>query len=79
MLAYKRYVTVKDTGNLMLTGLPFKSGQCVEVVMIAEDEEKEAILKRLKTLFKETQNLPQVKTISEDQISKEIRAYRADQ
>lgn len=27
MLAYKRYVTVKDTGNLMLTGLPFKSGQ----------------------------------------------------
>ena len=51
MLAYKRYVTVKDTGNLMLTGLPFKSGQCVEVVMIAEDEGKEAMLRKNEGTF----------------------------
>lgn len=77
MLAYKRYVTVKEPGNLVLTGLPFKPGQSVEVVMIAEDEEKAQALKSLNALLKETQTLPQAKSISEAQITGEVMAYRA--
>jgi predicted DNA-binding antitoxin AbrB/MazE fold protein len=76
MLAYKRYVTVKDPENLVLKKLPFRAGQRVEIVMISE-EEKKATVRELKRLFKKTQKLPRAKTISEDEIAEEIKAYRA--
>lgn len=77
MLAYKKYVTVKEPGNLVLTGLPFHPGQRVEVVMIAEDEEKEARVNELQALFKKTQALPNVQAITEGQIAEEVEKYRA--
>lgn len=76
MLAYKRYVTVKDPDNLVLKKLPFRAGQRVEVVMIA-DEEKNARVQELKKLLKKTQKLPKAKVISEYEIAEEIKAYRA--
>ena len=76
MLAYKRYVTVKDPDNLVLKKLPFRSGQRVEVVMIPE-EEKKATVQELRKLFKKTQKLPRAKAISEDEIAEEIKEYRA--
>ena len=42
MLAYKTYVTIKDSRKLELTDLPFRPGQRVLVVGIAEDEHGEA-------------------------------------
>ncbi len=66
MLAYKKYVTVKEPGSLVLTGLPFHSGQRLEVVMIAEDEEKEARVKELQALFKKTQVIPKVQADYQD-------------
>ena len=77
MLAYKKYVTIKDPAKLELTGLPFHSGQRVEIVMIAEDEERDERLETLRALFKETQALPQAQAISEDMIAEEIEEYRA--
>ncbi len=77
MLACKKYVTIKEPGNLSLSGLPFKPGQCVEVVMIAEEPEKNHI-PQLQTLFKRTQALPQAQAISEDEIAAEVAAYRAE-
>lgn len=77
MLAYKRYVTIKDPAKLELTGLPFRAGQRVEVVVIADDEERQARVEKLQALFKKTQALPQVQTISEDVIAEEIEEYRA--
>jgi hypothetical protein len=77
MFAYKKYVTIKDPRKLELTGLPFRAGQRVEVVIIAEDNEREARVAELRTLFKKTQGLPQVQTISEDVIAEEIEANRA--
>lgn len=76
MLAYKRYITVKDPENLVLKKLPFRAGQRVEVVMIA-DEEKNASVQELKKLLKKTQRLPNAKAISEYEIAEEIKAYRA--
>lgn len=76
MLAYKRYVTVKDPDNLVLKKLPFRAGQRVEVVMIA-DEEKKARVQELKKLLKKTQKLPKARAISEYEIAEEIKAYRA--
>jgi len=76
MLAYKRYVTVKDPDNLVLKKLPFRAGQRVEVVIIADDE-KNARVQELKKLLKKTQRLPNAKAISEYEIAEEIKAYRA--
>jgi hypothetical protein len=55
MTAYKRYVTIKDPKSLVLTGLPFKQGQVVEVVVIAQDNgESEERVRDLQALLKET-------------------------
>ena len=77
MLAYKQYVTISDPAKMELTNLPFRKGQRVEVVMIAEDDDNSARVDELRVLFKKTQALPQAQAISEDMITEEIEAYRA--
>lgn len=77
MLAYKKYVTISDPAKMELNNLPFRKGQRVEVVMIAEDNDREARVDELRALFKKTQALPQAKAISEDKIAEEIEEYRA--
>jgi len=77
MLAYKKNVTIKDKDSLTLTGLPFKPGQRVEVVIIAE-EDQDANLAEVQALLKQTQSLPQARIISEADIEAEIAAYRAE-
>jgi len=77
MLAYKKYVTIKDPAKLELTGLPFRSGQWVEIVMIAEEEGRDERIEALRAFFKKTRPLPQAEAISEDVIAEEIEEYRA--
>ena len=77
MLAHKQYITITDPAKLELTNLPFRKGQRVEVVMIAEDDDRSAKVDELRALFKKTQALPQVQAISDDMIAEEIEAYRA--
>lgn len=79
MLAYKKYVTISDPAKMELINLPFRKGQRVEVVMIAEDDDREARVNDLRALFKKTQALPQSQAISEDMIAEEIEEYRAKQ
>jgi len=77
MLAYKKHVTIKDPEKLELTGLPFRAGQRVEVVVIAEEDDRSARIDELRSLFKKTQALPQAQAISEEMIAEEIEEYRA--
>lgn len=77
MLAHKQYVTISDPAKMELTNLPFRKGQRVEVVMIAEDDDKSDRVDELRALFKKTQTLPQAQAISEDMIAEEIEEYRA--
>ncbi|MBI5212810.1 MAG: hypothetical protein HY957_05480 [Nitrospirae bacterium] len=77
MLAYKKYITIDDPGQIILKDLPFQPGQRVEVVFIAEDEEKDTRLKELKTLLKRTQELPTSRILSEQEIAEEVETYRA--
>lgn len=78
MTAYKKYVTIKDPKSLVLTDLPFKQGQLVEVVVIARDNgELEDRARGLQALLKETQALPEARAISENEIGAEINLYRA--
>ncbi|MBI5634761.1 MAG: hypothetical protein HZA15_14935 [Nitrospirae bacterium] len=77
MLAYKRVVTVKEAGSIVLKDLPLQQGQRVEVVVFADEEGQKERLKNLRALLKETQGLPQAKAISDDEIAEEVAAYRA--
>ncbi len=77
MIAYRRYVTIKESKQIVLSDVPFEPGQRVEVVVIAEDGEAGARVRELKALFEATQALPQAQAITEDEIAAEIAAYRA--
>ena len=73
----KKYVTIDNPNELVLSDLPFQHGQLVEIVMIAEDGEREKRIQELRTLLKKTQALPKVQTITDDMIAEELAAYRA--
>ncbi|MFH0925472.1 MAG: hypothetical protein V1872_07565 [bacterium] len=75
MKAYRTIATIKNPGKVVLSNMPFKSGEKVEIVVI-EAEEQKTKAKELKRLFKETQSLPQVKRIKEEDLIKEVKKYR---
>ena len=78
MTSYRKYVKLKDPKRLVLTDLPLKQGQVVEVVVLAQDNgESEDRASALNALLKETQALPQSRAIREEEIAAEIEAYRA--
>jgi len=79
MLSYKKMVTVEDPNRVVLSGLPFRPGQKVEVVILAEGDEPRAAANELKGLFRATQTLPEARAISDDEIAEEVAAYRAGQ
>jgi hypothetical protein len=76
MRAYKDYLTIKDPKRVVLSDVPFRPGEHVEVVMLATDDSLSAHIKGLQALFKKTQGLPQAETITEEDIAAEIEAYR---
>lgn len=76
MNAYKIYVTIEDPNNVVLSNLPFQRGQRVEVIILAEDNEKSAMSQKMRDLFDRTQLLSGVQEITEEDIAAEISAYR---
>ncbi|MBE2202062.1 MAG: hypothetical protein IAE79_25865 [Anaerolinea sp.] len=77
MRATRRIVTIDNPQQLILTNLPFRQGQRVEIVFLAEEEPAYRIAE-LKELFRVTQALPQAQTITEAEIAAEIATYRAN-
>ncbi|MBI5442192.1 MAG: hypothetical protein HY900_13400 [Deltaproteobacteria bacterium] len=77
MLAYKKIVTVEDPDRVVLSGLPFRRGQRVEVVMLAEEDEPRSAAEDLRGLLQATQALPAARDISDEEIAEEVVAYRA--
>lgn len=76
MNGYKTYITLNDTKQVVLSDLPFQPGQRLEIIVLAEEESKAEIGTRMKKLFDETQSLPGVAEITEEDIAAEIGAYR---
>ncbi|MFQ4146644.1 hypothetical protein [Chlorogloeopsis sp. ULAP02] len=76
MNAYKIYVTIEDPNNVVLSNLPFQRGQRVEVIILAEDNNRSAISQKIRDLFDRTQSLTEVQEIAEEDIAAEIEAYR---
>jgi hypothetical protein len=76
MNAYKKYITITDPCQLILSDLPFQVGQRVEIIILAEDNPRTEISKKLRDLFDKTQLLPEVQDITEAEIEAEIEAYQ---
>ncbi len=79
MKAYRTYLTIKDPDQVILSKLPFRAGERVEVVVLATDEQHIARVRELRDLFAATQSLPQAQALSEDEILREVEAHRNDQ
>jgi hypothetical protein len=78
MKAYRTYLTITDPKQIVLSNMPFRVGEKVEIVVLAaEDNNRAERVSQLQELFKETQSLPQAQTLSEDDISREVEAYRS--
>ncbi|MBV8882784.1 MAG: hypothetical protein JO235_02110 [Chroococcidiopsidaceae cyanobacterium CP_BM_RX_35] len=77
MTVYQKYITIEDPKNVIFSDLPFAAGQRVKVVITTEDGQQLKDIETLKTLFKVTQSLPQIRAINADEIAAEIAAYRA--
>lgn len=77
MKAYRTYLTITDPKQIILFNTPFRAGEKVEIVVLAaEDTNRAERVRQLQDLFKETQSLPQAQTLSEDDILREVEAYR---
>lgn len=79
MIAFKRTVTVEDPERLVLSGLPLKKGQRVEIVVLTEETREARPNLRLRTLLKTTQRAVARRRVTEKQIAEEIRASRTGQ
>jgi hypothetical protein len=79
MIAYRQYVTVQKSKQIVLSDVPFQPGQQVEVVVLAEEGRTINLVRELRETLQVTQALPQAQTISEEEIAAEIAAYRAGQ
>ena len=76
MKAYKTYVTIQDPQQVVLSNVPFRVGQKVEVLVLLTEDDTAARVQELKELLKTTQTLPQAQSLTDEDIAREIEAYR---
>ena len=76
MQTYRKKLVIEDPKRVVLTDLPFRAGQTVEVLVLEEEADRERRVEDLKRLLKDTQALTQLKSITEEEIAAEIAAYR---
>ncbi len=76
MNTYRKRLIVQDSKQIVLSDVPFQTGQEVEVIL--RSTERPAIERKndLRVLLKKTQSLPQIQTLTEEDILAEIEAYR---
>lgn len=76
MQTYRKKLVIEGPKRVVLTDLPFRAGQTVEVLVLEEEADRERRVEDLKRLLKDTQALTQLKSITEEEIAAEIAAYR---
>ncbi len=79
MQTYRTLGVIQESGQIVLSNLPFRPGQLVEVLVLGEDRVQDDLTEKLALLFEETQALPQVQALTEAEIAAEIAAYRSGQ
>ena len=82
LTAYRKKVIVRPDGSIEILDSLLKPGTEAEVIVLVENEPEtveviEARVNEWKSLFRETQSLPQAQSITEEEIAAEIAEYRA--
>lgn len=77
MKAYRTYITVTDPKKIVLNDVPFERGERVEALLLAREESDPGTVQELDSLLKASQGLPQIQTLSDDDIAAEVAAYRS--
>jgi hypothetical protein len=73
----KRQLTINATHNLLLSNLPYRAGQKLTVIVMAEDELRQRQAK-WKSFFKQLQVMPVAHNLTAEDIAVEIAAYRSE-
>lgn len=76
MKAYRTYLTITDPKQIVIADVPFRKGEKVEIVVMAAEDNRQERVRELKALLKETQSLPQIQSLNEDDILREVEAFR---
>ena len=76
MAACKIFITIDNPDQVVLSNLPFQKGQRVRVILLTEEDEAEIISQSFRELFQETQVLPEVVEITDEEILTEIAIHR---
>lgn len=76
MPTYQTHVTIEEPGRVVLSNLPFRAGERVEVTLRPDDSDQAGRGKQLEQLLRETQALPQAQSVTEDEVRAEIAAFR---
>ncbi|MFN0315762.1 MAG: hypothetical protein ACKVQA_12080 [Burkholderiales bacterium] len=76
MQAYRKKLVIQDPNQVVLTNLPFKAGQHVEVLVFEDDSDIAARVQRWQKAFRDTQTVAQPRNITEEEIAAEIAAHR---
>ena len=82
LTAYRKKVIVRPDGSIEILDSLLKPGTEAEVIVLVENEPEtveviEARVNEWKSLFRETQSLPQAQSITEEEIAAEIAEYRS--
>ncbi len=78
MKAYKTHSVIPDSKQVILSNVPFGVGERVDIVMSkSKNGSRSDRVRKLKALLKKTQSLPQVRTLTEDEILREVEAHRS--
>ena len=76
MNTYRRRLVVQDPKQIVLSDVPFQTGQEVEIILRSVEQPTVERKSDLRDLLKRTQSLPQIQTLTEEDILAEIEAYR---
>ena len=76
MNTYRRRLVVQDPKQIVLSDVPFQTGQEVEIILRSIEQPTVERKNELCALLKKTQSLPQIQTLTEEDILAEIEAYR---
>jgi len=77
MAAYRKQVTIKNPKRVVLSDLPLKARDQVEIVIEREQKGRSAKAGAWGKLFEKIDRLPRARRVSEEEIAKEIRALRS--
>ena len=76
MNTYRRRLVVQNPQQIVLSDVPFQTGQEVEITLRSVEQPTVKRKNDLRDLLKKTQSLPQIQTLTEENILAEIEAYR---